>query len=442
MVFHLRLFILTILYCVLFLRVRAQRNVTLDDQDLAIVYAPAGAWSRSADNSLDYGGAHMLTQNPAATATFNFTGVAIYFLSPKWPYAVTTAVSLDSGPITLIDLVDHSRPNAGQGPETVQSQVVWSATGLTNTRHTLVISVGQGQPFGIVDGLIYTDMSPASSSTSSRASTTATDRIVASATSSTDNSAALRKKKLSIALGVVFGILALILIFVIIWFCYLPRRGRPTSEAWTIDGPPHDGNSPTTNGNGNGQGYTQSHWVPSGYPVGQPHGYPMEQMADGTWRNAQYGFVGNIPPPPITALQPAQQAYYGHPPNPDQNGYYDQGAGGRAPNRYMPGYTLSTITEKSTPQMVGAHSPPLPNSPSIGALTPASFKTEELAGYYTAPASEGMGAGGREAQPGLGDARDARKPYYGVQTKNENGGTPTNTSQPPTTNGKPASYWI
>jgi hypothetical protein len=68
---------------------------------------------------------------------------------------VTTAVSLDSGPSTLIDLVDHSRPNAGQGPETVQSQVVWSATGLTNTRHTLVISVGQGQPFGIVDGLMF-----------------------------------------------------------------------------------------------------------------------------------------------------------------------------------------------------------------------------------------------------------------------------------------------
>ena len=82
-------------------------------------------------------------------------GVAIYFLSPRWPYAVTTAVSLDSGPVTLIDLVDHGRPNAGQGPETVQSQVVWSTTGLANTRHTLVISVGQGQQFGIVDGLMF-----------------------------------------------------------------------------------------------------------------------------------------------------------------------------------------------------------------------------------------------------------------------------------------------
>jgi hypothetical protein len=74
MVFHLRLLILALLFRVLFLGVHAQRNVTLDDQDSTIVYAPAGAWSRSADNSLDYGGAHMLTQNPAATATFTFTG--------------------------------------------------------------------------------------------------------------------------------------------------------------------------------------------------------------------------------------------------------------------------------------------------------------------------------------------------------------------------------
>jgi len=288
-------------------------------------------------------------------------------------------------------------------------------------------------------------MSPASSSTtpsSPGASSTSTDRIVASATSSTDNSAALHKKRLSIALGTVFGVLALLLIFALVWFCYLPRRGRPTSEAWTIDGPPYDGNSPTTNGNGKGQGHIPSHWVPSGYPVGQPHGYPMEQMADGTWRNGQYGFVGNVPPPPISALQPAQHAYYAQPQNSNENGYFDPNAGSRAPNRYVPGYTLSTITEKSTPQMLGAHSPPLPNTPSIGALTPASFKTEDLAGYYTAPASEATGASGREAQAVVGDSRDARRPYYGVQTRNENGGTPTNTQQHPTTNGKPASYWI
>ena len=67
---------------------------------------------------------------------------------------MSTAVSLDCGPSFLIDLVDHSRPDAGGGPETVKSQVVWNATGLENKRHTLVISVGQGQSYAIVDGLM------------------------------------------------------------------------------------------------------------------------------------------------------------------------------------------------------------------------------------------------------------------------------------------------
>jgi plastocyanin len=78
MVFHLRPFILALLSWVLFLPAEGQHNVTLDDQDPAIVYAPAGAWLRSANNSLDYGGAHMLTQNSAATATLNFTGEYSY----------------------------------------------------------------------------------------------------------------------------------------------------------------------------------------------------------------------------------------------------------------------------------------------------------------------------------------------------------------------------
>ena len=54
--------------------VGAQRNVSVDDTDPSIRYQPAGAWNVSANSTLDYGGAHMLTQNPNATATFNFTG--------------------------------------------------------------------------------------------------------------------------------------------------------------------------------------------------------------------------------------------------------------------------------------------------------------------------------------------------------------------------------
>ena len=76
-------------------------------------------------------------------------------MSPLWPYIVNTAISLDHGPSTLVDLVDHSRPMTDGGPETVQSQVVWQATGLNNTQHNLLIFVGAGQPYAIVDGLMY-----------------------------------------------------------------------------------------------------------------------------------------------------------------------------------------------------------------------------------------------------------------------------------------------
>lgn len=94
-------------------------------------------------------------KNSSFSFALRTTGIAVYYLSPLWPYTVNTAVSLDSGNVTLIDLVDHSRPNSGQGPETVQSSVVWSATGLADQPHVLTISVGSGQPFGVVDALMY-----------------------------------------------------------------------------------------------------------------------------------------------------------------------------------------------------------------------------------------------------------------------------------------------
>jgi hypothetical protein len=89
--------------------------------------------------------------NPTLIAA---AGVAIYFMSPLWPYLVNTAVSLDSAPPVLIDLVDHSKPNVGVGPETIQSQVVWGEAGLVDKQHTLVIFVGAGQPYAIVDALV------------------------------------------------------------------------------------------------------------------------------------------------------------------------------------------------------------------------------------------------------------------------------------------------
>jgi hypothetical protein len=54
--------------------VRAEANVTVDDGDSRITYSPPGAWRKSEQTQLNYGGSHMLSQNPNATAVFNFTG--------------------------------------------------------------------------------------------------------------------------------------------------------------------------------------------------------------------------------------------------------------------------------------------------------------------------------------------------------------------------------
>jgi len=75
-------------------------------------------------------------------------------MSPLWPYLVNTAVSLDSSTPVLLDLTDHTR-QADQGPETVPSQIIWGVSGLSNAQHSLVMSVGSGQPYGIVDALMY-----------------------------------------------------------------------------------------------------------------------------------------------------------------------------------------------------------------------------------------------------------------------------------------------
>lgn len=85
-------------------------------------------------------------------------GIAIYFFAPLWPYAVGVDITLDSEPSVLVPLIDTSRPTSDGGSETVPSQVVWSATGLANTTHNLLVSFAAGYQFAIVDGLMYVSL--------------------------------------------------------------------------------------------------------------------------------------------------------------------------------------------------------------------------------------------------------------------------------------------
>ena len=425
-------------------------NVTIDYQDSSITYSPPGAWSQSMPSKLDLGGAHMLTQNPNATASFNFTGkfffqfnfffsfsfffpfhfillslfnqvdfcffilyyticfiypgTAIYFVAPLWPYLVNTAVSLDSGPITIIDLMDHSSPNTGQGPETIPSQVVWQATGLANTQHNLLISVGPGQPYAIVDGLMYvslpslsllklgqliivfyfyfgsyTTVSNISSSTSSSHLPTSTSSlpvpVVASSTASaTSSPLSSSKSVVAIALGSVFGVLGLLIILIGGWYLFR-RRKRPNSEAWTIGGASNTTSSMSRNPSVSAVGPNVSdksgNWTAEQLYY---NGYHMNQSDDGkSWHNPRYEYVG-MPAPPIPSYH--------------RGGYqndislrtpmHQHQMTGRTSNRYEPGCALSTITERSTPQM-GEGRTPLGNSP-------ASYQSDLE--YYTAQGSE------------------------------------------------------
>ncbi|KIY45075.1 hypothetical protein FISHEDRAFT_50093, partial [Fistulina hepatica ATCC 64428] len=129
--------------------VSADRNVTVDDDARTIGYI--GNWSTSAKSSLDYGGTHHHTKNKSAAAVFTFNGTAVYFMSPLWPYAVTTTLTLDDEDSVLVDLRDYSSEDVGYGSETVASAIVWGKTGLNdNNNHTFVISAGEGT-YAIVD---------------------------------------------------------------------------------------------------------------------------------------------------------------------------------------------------------------------------------------------------------------------------------------------------
>ncbi|KAG6898346.1 hypothetical protein C0992_009021 [Termitomyces sp. T32_za158] len=299
----------------------------------------------------------MLTQDPAATATFKFTG-SDYIKSHR-----NRRFNFAS-----------SRPDAGQGPETVQSHVIWSSDQLSNTEHTLIISVGAGEPYAVVDALVFTALDPSdvtsSASASSAASTlSSTQAISISSSSSTAAVAAATSASVDesnsthvvpIALGTVFGVLALLLIILGIWF-WLRRKRRPVSEAWSVPGTPYPGSPPVSAVKSNVPliEASGSEYAPAG----------IHPAYDNSWGGG--AALGLIPGAMSPAVAASYAQSYGtaapttdHPQDDGWQGTTAQIAQRymRSPNRYQPN-TLSTITETS-PQ-----GSPLANSPGSGDLS-------------------------------------------------------------------------
>ena len=84
-------------------------------------------------------------------------GVAVYFMSPLWPYSVGTQVQLDNQPPVMLNLTDpntHINPPEN-GEETVRSAVVWSSGPMPNATHTLTMTRSSVIPFVIVDAIVW-----------------------------------------------------------------------------------------------------------------------------------------------------------------------------------------------------------------------------------------------------------------------------------------------
>lgn len=76
----------------------------------------------------------------------------MYYLSPRWPYYVSSRLSLDGGPSDLVNLTDPNAPTVPWGArETGPYSILWSAAGLENKQHTVNVTFGN---YIIVDGFM------------------------------------------------------------------------------------------------------------------------------------------------------------------------------------------------------------------------------------------------------------------------------------------------
>ncbi|KAF9445835.1 hypothetical protein P691DRAFT_777289 [Macrolepiota fuliginosa MF-IS2] len=420
--YHHVLFLLVVHYIV---GAVAQTNTTVDDSDtIKIQYT--GSWNIQVPSSpnLDVGGNHHLADadTDGQQANFTFTGIAVYFMSPLWPYFVSTQLQLDSGSLIHLNLTN---PNGGTGgSENVQSAVVWGSGPLPNGVHTLLVSKIPGDSFAVVDAIIYTVQDPpaaiipqstaeatpsstTSSTTSSTASTTSstvsTSSSAASTTSSTvstsssttatttpsttqgpvasaTSSASSSKRVVAIAVGAVLGSLALLFIIpAAAWF--FRRKKRLASEDWTIARNPPETSSPLgplspqevqptylqhPYGSSPKASWTGS--TPQMSTINAPMGtntQPYEYHQISNQPTQEFDPYAALVPTPVTTQHPSAQRSL-------------QSSGHYAPT------TLSTITDQSTPGTLGSNKTPLlASSAPFPSADPSYYAPEKPTGKGT-----------------------------------------------------------
>ncbi|KAJ3984758.1 hypothetical protein F5890DRAFT_1514962 [Lentinula detonsa] len=122
----------------------ASFNLTVEDSSPLISYSPAGAWFDSPSNdtllSSYSGSSYHTTSIQGATATITFSGTAITIFGGHRPNYGTFQISVDGQNVVA------SESSAGQD---VVQQILGTASGLSNGKHTAVITSSSSSPIDI-----------------------------------------------------------------------------------------------------------------------------------------------------------------------------------------------------------------------------------------------------------------------------------------------------
>ncbi|KAJ7027490.1 hypothetical protein C8F04DRAFT_1399440 [Mycena alexandri] len=214
-------------------------NVTVDNVDPAssqngcLVLQPDGLQRRSPEVSLGQfvHSCHKHTLRCDASVTLTFTGIAVYLIYPPRPHQIALSATLDFNSPIFVVIPGHSSEAVFDAPTPV-----WGISGLPDIEHTLSISnQGQSDPI-YVDAFMYTstdrtehcrrrqgagepgespvadDADTVLGSGSSSAVSPTVSSSVSTSTSLTPTPAfhsTSSHTDVGIALGVVFGVLAL-----------------------------------------------------------------------------------------------------------------------------------------------------------------------------------------------------------------------------------------
>ncbi|KIM89415.1 hypothetical protein PILCRDRAFT_813343 [Piloderma croceum F 1598] len=212
-----------------------QQNFTVDDSSLKIVYF--GTWERGAEviSPLAYGSRPFST-DPTAAATLSFTGSAIYYMSPLWPYSANVLITLDNAEPVWVNLTHPSELNTSiYGPEPAKSEVVWGASGLSDSAHKVIMSMPENGSFIALDTFIYTSFDFMSFLRAKTLAVPSTIPLGSSAEASASPRKLFKRSKASggtSALIVILCIVAIAAVVILLWRCNNPQHQGTTYPAY------------------------------------------------------------------------------------------------------------------------------------------------------------------------------------------------------------------